>query len=526
MVLTTRRLAAALLFVSAGIHACGAQDRAAPIPRADAAAPEGPADAASVDAAGDLSVQLDNGVVVTADCNVAPDYTVVHSSEASHAFLGYGVNVKLPGPADDLAKVVADMKALGVSWVKTDPALPYKGDGALTAPVGVSDDQMFAALHDTLVASWTPVVVPFYKALHAADIRIVSTMFGAPASYVHTVTLKDGSTEDRIDPDRIADFAQFYVAYFRVMNELGITADVAELQNEPNGQFVHWTAGEFAQLVTGIHDGLARNPGVIANVSTAGNCSPVKDAVAFTNAVADAGLLPSMKAITLHTYYLAKAPNNEGVASADDDDFATLFAAARSVNIPLMSTEYGGTDVKTKTTDPSLESVNPAEELKAALDVVRAGGSAALAWILYPNMHGQTLLKTWALIDENGPTDAYWPMKVLAPNIPSGASVLRVTSSDVPRAIDSPGYAAFRRGRSAVLALANPSPKRVTFAVDLEGAGAYVVDHARSFTKTGLLEKPTSLRRGACPLRVTLPGDTSGNDDGTGVVLSVTTDGE
>jgi hypothetical protein len=229
-----------------------------------------------------------------------------------------------------------------------------------------------------------------------------------------------------------------------------------------------------------------------------------------------------LKALTLHAYYIVQAPNNGGVPPADDPDFHNFYERAKAAGVPLVVSEFGGTNLKTKNSDPDAESVNPAEEMKAALDLARQGAGAALVWNLYPNIKDGVTYRTWALIDDAGPTNAYWPFKALAPAIPDGSHVLAVQKSNVKSAIDSLGYSAFQNGNVVVVGLANPSPSDLQVGMDVGGAPGYLVTKLGSFTPASLLESvPQGLARGRCAMTVTLPGDPAGTAAGTGVVISL-----
>ena len=488
---------------------------------------------------------LANGVAVDNACGAAPQTSIVFSQDASadlyHPFLGYGVNLQNPLDAATAQRAIPDIQALGFKFVKTEIGTPYKGDSfstyqVLPAPAGVPDDAtMVGQVGGPIRAFQPPFTLDFIHGLQAGGIRFVSAMFAAPNSYVTA----DGSGNETIVDADVPDFTKFYAAYLHSLADLGIVPDYAEPQNEPNGAWgTKWSTGQFAQMMTGLQvDLFHANPGVPANLATSGTSTFVHFANDYLGAIdaqaaavvdpatglpyADVGI-GGLKALTLHAYYIVQAPNNGGVPPADDPGFQAFYERAKAAGIPLIATEFGGTNYKAKQDDPSLENVNPAEEMKAALDLVRNGAGAALVWNLYPNVLDGVTYRTWALVDDAGPTNAYWPFKALVPAIPEGSHVLALQKSNVKAKIDSPGYAAFQDGNVVVVGLANPSAANLAASVDIGGAPGYLVTRLASFTPTGLLASvPQGLVRGKCALSVTLPGDPAGAGAGTGLVVSL-----
>jgi hypothetical protein len=487
-----------------------------------------------------------NGVSVTNACGgPKPDSTIVFSQSTTadtyHPFLGYGVNLQQPLDEATALKAIPDIQGLNFKFVKTEMGTPYVGDAwstwqILPAPMGLPDDDaMYAAIHGPVEGFYAPYTLTFMQGLRAAGIRWVATSFGAPNSYVTT----DGLGNEWIVDANIPDYTQFYPAYLRSLQDLGLVPDYDETQNEPNGAWsTKWSTDQFAQMMTALqHDVYYVDTAAPANPVASGTATWVHFAMDYLDAIQaqaatwidpNTGLpypkvgLGGLKALTLHTYYVIQDPTNGGVPPADDPDFHAFYEQARAAGLPLIVTEFGGTTYKAKSTDPQLENVNPAEELKAALDLARNGAGAALVWNLYPNTKDGVTYRTWALIDDVGPTNAYWPFAALAPNIPDGSAVLSLQKSTVKAKIDSLGYAAFQDGNVVVVGLANPSAAALLVSMDVATAPDFLVTKLDSFTPTGLMESvPHGLVRTKCAMSVQLPGDPGAAALGTGVVISM-----
>lgn len=506
------------------------------------AAHAGPAEGAATPPSGNV---LSNGVSVDNACGQSPKSAIVFSQDPAndlyHAFAGYGVNLQNPLDAATAARAIPDIQALNFKFVKTEMGTPYKGDSfstyeVLPAPTGLPDDAtMYAQVGGPIRGFYPQYTLDFIHGLQANGIKFVSAMFAAPNAYVTA----DGSGNETIVDADIPDFTQFYAAYLHSLDDLGIVPDYAETENEPNGAWgTKWSTDQFARMMTGLQlDLFHANPGVPARLVTSGTSTYVHFANDYLGAIdarAAATIDPAtglpwpdvgiggMQALTLHAYYIVQNPNNGGVPPADDPGFHTFYERAKAAGIPLIVTEFGGTNFKAKQSDPNLENVNPAEEMKAALDLVRNGAGAALVWNLYPNVLDDVTYRTWALVDENGPTNAWWPFRALAPAIPDGSHVLGLQKGNLKATMTSLGYAAFQNGNVVVVGMANPSAATLATSLDIGGASAWLVTKLTSFTSTGLVESvPQELRRGACAMTVSLPGDPAGTAAGTGVVVSL-----
>ena len=211
---------------------------------------------------------------------------------------------------------------------------------------------------------------------HTAGIKVV----GLDKSSAHELLRLRAlpKTANRADASReegaIAGLAQYYTSYLRKISQQGMHPDLVELINEPNlGQNGKYRPPELAQLVSNVEKDLA-DAHVVVGLSALGNGGPHFPLCALCpKRCRDRGGLAGLKAISIHTYYVRDKVDGPTVPPADDADFQSLVTAARGQNLPLISTEFGGTDVKMKRIDPSKEAVDAAEELKAALDLVRAG---------------------------------------------------------------------------------------------------------------------------------------------------------
>lgn len=458
------------------------------------------------------SLALDNGVIVSARCDQATASLahVAFSGRASHIFLGYGVNVMTSKAAEDVARTVGDVKKLGFVWVRM--TLATRADAGQGPDAEEATDEAASQAED---ASASPKARQLILALQAAGIKVVTWLGHPPQSFFDAGgrANRKGKHGRRVRPEAIGDLAQYYAATLQALAKQGVHPDLVELSNEPNlGGSGKFNPDEYAALMKGVQNALAQR-GVTARLAGPGTSARIGRDAEFVQAMQAQGALSGLKAITIHNYYFRDRAKSPPVPAADDQAFQSMFAAARSAGIPMISSEFGGSNLKTKDTDPSMESVNTAEEFKLALDLMRAGDSAALVWALYPNLSHGRMLYTWALIDDKGPTNAYWPFYILARKVPVGAEILAADRTDIAPGYGSPGYAAFRSGSRTYVGLSNPSSgSPVTIALDMSRAGAYSLVHAASFMPGRAVEQDTKIRPGSCPLTVTIPS-------GTGTVL-------
>ncbi len=461
-------------------------------------------------AAPGASLALENGVTISPRCEPVDSASgvqhIAFSAMPSHKFLGFGVNFQTSKAAEDIPRTVADIRKLGFVWVRTNLG---QGDTSADGP-GSEAGLQVAGVNVPKAHS------QLYAALQAAGIKIVVWLPHPPADYFNSGRRAQNGKPGRfVKQDAIPALAQYYADYLRSLAKLGVRPDLVELINEPNlAQNGKYKPIEYAQLLANVERDLAAGR-IGANLSGPGTAARISHSARFVEAMQAQGAISGLKAISIHTYYVRDNANNPDVPPADDPDFQTLVTAARNAGIPLISTEFGGTDIKTKQIDPSNESVDTAEEFKAALDLVRAGESAAIVWNLYPNYNLGGLLKTWALIDSNGPTNAYWPFYILSRKVPVGADVLAIEKTDVAPAFTALGYAAFRSGRHVYVGLSNPArTSAATVALDLSRLGPFNIVHAASFLPTRAVEQDASMRPGTCPLTVSIPS-------GTGMVLDI-----
>jgi len=385
----------------------------------------------------------------------------------------------------------------------------------------VTDDQPGSAFEDAVgaqVRGLTDINRKFYEALHAGGIKIVNTIHLPKGDYFELVPRRMGKLGRHLLPGAIPRLARYYAAYLRALSAEGIRPDLIEPINEPNlPKNGALKPAEFADFAKNLETDLASpsgSPPPEINLSGPATAARVGAGLDFVQAMQANGALSAMKAITIHTYYVRDRPLNSGIPPADDPALRKLAATARKFGIPLISTEFGGTDLKTKNSDPNKESVDAAEEMKAALDLIRAGESAAIVWNLFPNAADGKLLSTWALFDANGPTNAYWPFYILSDRVPAGSDVLAVERTDVAPTMTSLGYAAFRSGRGIYVGLSNAAQTAMTVDLDLTRLGPYSVTHAASFAPDRAVEQDMSMRARECHLIVTIPS-------GTGTVLDI-----
>jgi hypothetical protein len=465
-------------------------------------------------------LSLSNGVRISSGCERDDSATLVQhitfSTKASHTFLGYGVNLQASKGAADIPRTIKDLHELGFVWVKT---VLVKGDKEDRIPTDQTPADAEAAVAGQVRAGVPDAHRRLYDALHAAGIKIVDTIHPPPAGYFASIATERGKPSRRIDRNAIPSLARYYAAYIRAMTGLGIHPDLIEMVNEPNLRRAGlYRPAEYAELLKGVETDLHAGTGAIprdVNFSAPATASNVPAGLQFVEALDAIGVLPSLKAITLHTYYVRDRPNNAGIPPADDPAMKSLVTTARKLGIPVISTEFGGTDLKMKKLDPNKEAVDPAEELKATLDLIRLGESAAIVWDLYPTSNDGATERTWALVDATGPTNAYWPFYILSRRVPVGSDVLEVEQSDVSPTMTSPGYAAFRSGQHIYVGLSNPAPSSaVSVALNLSRLGNFSVVHAATFSSIRAIESDASIRSRGCPVNVMLPG-------GTGTVLDI-----
>lgn len=376
-------------------------------------------------------VKLSNGIIISNQCSVPMPHrqSISFLKQKSHRFLGYGANIQKPSKTRPLQTIMQALTDLNMKFVKVDFGNPFKQK---LGPIGFLDEKLSdQELYDIVLDQMRDYMSKgkgkqLYDSLKAADINVLSTMYGRPANYQ-----KDG----KIIEKRLPDFAQFYVAYLRSLEALDMKPDYQELQNEPNLGDIEkndakFTPEQFAEFVKHIDKGLKAN-GVKANITAAGTCNSLSVGRDFINAIKNKGVLSSLKGITLHNYYVGNFPNNDGVPPADDIAFNNelapmsppgIFQIAQKAGIPVIHSEFGGTNRKMKEINPELDAVNQTMELKAAIDLARRGDSASIVWMLFPNNSVQegAILETWSLLDnENNPKKAYWVFKALS-QIPIG----------------------------------------------------------------------------------------------------------
>lgn len=356
-----------------------------------------------------------------------------------HYFNGYGAN--LPPPVSDVYTNIQlnALHDLNMNWVKADFNNPYS-NGDLPAPVNVSSNQMYSMVSVAMKNYYQshPLQLFQYQSLKQNNIKIVMTMYKIPEAY-----LKNG----RINPVYIATFAEFYAAYLRALENLNISADFVEIVNEPNLR--GFNADDYAtfvkQLVIEMTAQGVKAP--LAAPGTSGN----KPNLPFMDALIGQDVVPSLSAINVHAYYFQQ--NAAYGPVADSSGYLKMFKTANSHQIPLLVTEFGGKPEASNRDDE----VSPAEEMKAAFDLVRAGGNAALVWVLSPTPTGN---KNWELIDANGnPQPIYAYFKQLAENFPLNSAVLAVdpANTNVIPTMTSVGYVALSTESETIIGLSNPS---------------------------------------------------------------------
>lgn len=462
-------------------------------------------------------LSLPNGVTVSSACDqsnsATPVQHITFSARSSHTFLGYGVNVQAAKAAVDIPRTIDDLHKLGFVWVRTSLG---KEDGPAQPSLTDTEDEADADTREQVADTGAPSAQRrLYAALHAAGIKVVAWIGHPPMEFFDQGSAKNGKQGRRIKEDAIARLAQYYANYLRTLTQQGVHADLVELINEPNlGQNGKYRPELLAQLVAGVEKDL-NDAHLSVGLAAPGTAARIPRSARFVEAMQRQGALAALKAISIHTYYVRDKANGPPVPPADDTEFQSLVTAAHNQNLPLISTEFGGTDVKTKKIDLSRESVDAAEELKAALDLIRAGESAAIVWNLYPNHNFGGLMSTWALIDDKGPTNAYWPFYILSRKVLVGSDVLAIEHSDVSAAFTSLGYAAFRSGHHTYIGLSNPARVgTATIALDLSHLGPVSLSHVASFVPAGALDKDAKITLGTCPLTVRIP-------NGTGAVLDL-----
>jgi hypothetical protein len=453
-----------------------------------------------------------NGVTLSAGCapNEASTNHVAFAAASTHQFLGYGVQLEANKAAKDIPHTIDTLKQLGFKWVKVALA---RADKSETDVANADAAQEYPAQLAHPDADVPPKNKNLFTALHNAGIIVVDTIHHPPAAFFDATAVQKGRHGRRIKPESIPQLAQYFANYLRSMLAAGIRPDYIELLNEPNiRQGGEYTSEEYATLIKDVEQDLGTSTGV--NLSGPGTASNVGVGLDFIQAAQSAGALSRLKAIALHTYYVRDNPVNNGIPPADDPAFHSIATIAAKMGVPMISTEYGGTDIKTKLTDPGKESVDTAEEMKASLDLIRQGESAAIVWALHPNHKSGQQTNTWALIDANGPTNAYWVFDVLARQIPPGSDVLAVDHSDIIPTMYSLGYAAFRKDSTVYVGLANPGQSQMSVAVDLSRLGSHSTVHVSAPLKDRVVEADMRVAGNTCPANVTLPA-------GTGVLLRI-----
>jgi hypothetical protein len=448
------------------------------------------------------SLSLTNGVAVSARCDVTgPTEHIVFSPRSTHTFLGYGVNVPRREATEDVRRTVADIRKLGFVWVRTN-----LGDPDDDTVLGAKSDKAAVAPPQTTIDDGQNREPQLFAALHAAGIKIVTWGIPGVSSFFERDVRKNGKSGRIIKPAAIPALAQAVATALRNAAATDARPDLVEPFNEPNGGGHKFGASDYAEFLKYLETDLGSSLAKI-NLAAPGTATHIPIGVNFVEAMRAQGSLSGLKAITVHTYYFRDHPNNYGVPPADDPALQTLFRTATSLGIPLIGTEFGGADMKAKKHLPSGEFVDQAEEMKAALDLVRQGESAAIVWRLYKKpANGDA--NRWALITPNGPTSAYWVFDILSRKIPVGSDVLAVDQSDVSPTMMSLGYAAFRSGQHIYVGMSNPASSPTTVSVDLSHVGTYAVTHAAGFLHDRSDERVASIRPRSCPLTVTIPSGT------------------
>lgn len=453
-----------------------------------------------------MEVTLDNGVSVDNQRPASPQTAVVtFSTAATRSFDGYGANLPVPAESEQRGAIDA-LKSLHMTWVKVDFESPFTGPRGGPAPLGLSPDTLHETIRSAMAAYVEdhPAGAAFLRKLHANGIRVVATTYHAPKNFltIQAGARADGGDRKFVRQETLGDFVQFYVAWLRVLDEMQLAPDLVELTNEPNGAWAQkFTPQQFATLVVGIQAGLKLNglKQIIAAPGTAGK----QIDTTFLAAIQESGAVASLAAINVHAYYtLAK-----GAPLAEDPGYARMFDTARRANIPLMVTEFGGKAEQGDKSAPPL----PALELKAALDLVRQGASAALVWDLRPFIKSDG----WSLLDNsNQPTAMYYGFMALSPQIPREASVLAIQNCNIKPTMTSPGYAAFTKDGQLVAGLTNPSDAPVDVALDIAHVSDLRLTHLWSFAADRVIDRAVDLpARGA--LAIKLPA-------GAGVILNMT----
>ncbi|MGD0191541.1 MAG: hypothetical protein ABSD74_12440 [Rhizomicrobium sp.] len=466
--------------------------------------------ALAVSAGGDhdagAPLSLANGVAISDRCGATG--TVQHiafSPRATHTFLGYGVNVPRREATEDVSRTVADIRKLGFVWVRTNFGDPDDDSVPGSQPVKASAAPAQAPADDG--QNQEPQL---FAALHAAGIKIVTWGTPGVSAFFERDVRKNGKSGRIIKPAEIPALAQAVAKELRNAAATDARPDLIEPFNEPNGGGHKFGGADYALFLKDLEADLGSSLAKI-NLAAPGTATHIPVGVNFVEAMRTQGSLSGLKAITVHTYYFRDHPNNYGIPPADDPALQTLFRTATSLGIPLIGTEFGGADMKAKKHLPSGEFVDQAEEMKAALDLVRQGESAAIVWRLYKKPENGDADR-WALITPSGPTSAYWVFDILSRKVPVGSDVLAVDHSDVSPTMMSLGYAAFRSGQRVYVGLSNPGPAPTTVAVDLSHVGAYAITRAAGFLHDRADERGTFMRAAACPLTVTIP-------NGTGAML-------
>ena len=159
--------------------------------------------------------------------------------------------------------------------------------------------------------------------------------------------------------------ARYYVAYLRALNAAGVRPDLIEPVYEPNLK-KKFNPADYAEFTKDLEADLGAQPSSSTSgvyLAGPGTAARVRAGLRFVEAMEARGALSSLKAITVHAYYVRDHPVNAGIPPADDPAFRSLAATATGLGIPFIATEFGGTDLKTRKSDHGRESVNSAEEM-------------------------------------------------------------------------------------------------------------------------------------------------------------------
>jgi hypothetical protein len=475
------------------------------------------ADASPFSTGAASAVTLRNGNIVTTDCHAdsrATAETLSFAQTSSHPFLGYGINVAIPGKQSSVDRIMDNVKALHMKWVRFDFSHPVRVKNDINNPglSNVSDEVMYQSVKANMTSylGQHPYLAVLYRELHASGVKVITVMFAIPDNYKITVMNSSGGKESHVDASYIKDFSQFYVAYLRVLNDFGILPDMVELLNEPEGTWgIQFQPGQLETFETLVMSGLARHH-LVVNILAPGTGAPI--APRYLEPFIQSGAIARIAGVSEHIYF---TPNHFIQGTIFDSPspnalgaFDQIVALSKTYHKPIVITEFGGMR-STFDTSPT-----PALDLKAALDLMRSGASAAVLWDLIGDKY--------SVLDAKGnPLAAYYAMESLTTKIPDGANILDVAmTGNTAERMASLGYAAFEKDGLFIVGLANPGDSDKVVAIDVSGArsdralGGVAVTQVSSFDESGLIRQSTDLVKSRCPITVTIPG-------GSGIVLDM-----